>query len=351
MRYSNSTWEWIDVIPSHFGLLIKRSAPDEEWTYEAIHQQFNTLFHAWSLMFSTSSTLVPLRRLSTSVGPIDLTLPNGTAWESLPFIWSADLELRRESFDWFWKGRKTFRVQVEDPWAISVAFYIRSLGRWWHTVQGQKEKTFSLWQKTRTSWDLSSWSFQDDMRSVKLRGGSKNDDNLSNSVSVSKQKKDRAPRLNVLRSMRELFANAVNNITCWLKNKAQLYISKIVSKVVWIVKKLWQQLKKTDFDEIDPISKLAFLKECRDACDSIGIYKGVATWMVWYFMKKSALTLLKAPLAPKKIRAIGQHDELLSSYVEVVNYLLTTYATDKTIPRVIKESESYKQAPEVFAAF
>lgn len=47
-------------------------------------------------------------------------------------------------------------------------------------------------------------------------------------------------------------------------------------------------MKQMDVDEIDSISTLAVLKEFYDVCDSIGIHKGVATWLVSYFIKKPA---------------------------------------------------------------
>lgn len=47
---------------------------------------------------------------------------------------------------------------------------------------------------------------------------------------------------------------------------------------------------------------------------------------------------------------MGLHDGRLSTYVEVVNYLQTTYATDDIIAKAIKELESYEQAPGLFAA-
>lgn len=46
----------------------------------------------------------------------------------------------------------------------------------------------------------------------------------------------------------------------------------------------------------------------------------------------------------KKSNSSGFHDERVSSYVEVVSFLLATYATDEVIARAVKYVESYKQA-------
>lgn len=63
----------------------------------------------------------------------------------------------------------------------------------------------------------------------------------------------------------------------------------------------------------------------------------VATWLVSYFMKKPALSSLHARVSPMKICLTELHDERLSSYVKVVNFLLITFATDDIIARAIKE--------------
>lgn len=67
-------------------------------------------------------------------------------------------------------------------------------------------------------------------------------------------------------------------------------------------------------------------------------------------MEKQTSISLEARLLPKNIYAIGQHDERLSSYAKVVNYLLNNYATEDVIFWAIKKLSSYKQAPQVSAA-
>lgn len=51
-----------------------------------------------------------------------------------------------------------------------------------------------------------------------------------------------------------------------------------------------------------------------------------------------------------KICATELHDERLSSYIKIVNFLLSTFVTDDIIAREIKKSESYKQNPGVSAS-
>lgn len=53
---------------------------------------------------------------------------------------------------------------------------------------------------------------------------------------------------------------------------------------------------------------------------------------------------MSAWLFSKKSISSGLHDEILSSYVEVVNFLLGTFATDDVTARAVKYLENYKQA-------
>lgn len=66
-----------------------------------------------------------------------------------------------------------------------------------------------------------------------------------------------------------------------------------------------------------------------------------------YFMKKPASLSLVGRLSPKKIPTTGLHGERLSSYVEIVNYLLCTYATDDIMAWAIMKMKFSMQAPEV----
>lgn len=150
--------------------------------------------------------------------------------------------------------------------------------------------------------------------------------------------------------MQDSFTKAAHHRTYRLENKSQRYDSKILSKVAKLVNKRRSQLNETDFDEMDPISILAILKEFTDPCDSIGIHEGVATLLFPCFKKMPVSSSLEAQLSPKKRHVKGLHDELLSSYVEVVNFPLATYVTDDIIARAIKELESYRQPPRVSAA-
>lgn len=150
--------------------------------------------------------------------------------------------------------------------------------------------------------------------------------------------------------MERLFLKAADYSTYRLKNKSQRYNSKIASNITKLIKMLRWQLKETDFEEKISISILFVLKEFRDVCDSIGIHEKVATWLVFYFMKRQALPSLEALLSPRKVRLARPPDERLSRHFKVANYWLTTYETDDIIVQAIEESEFYMHAEKVSPA-
>lgn len=125
--------------------------------------------------------------------------------------------------------------------------------------------------------------------------------------SVSKKK--RAPCFKVSQRMKKSFEKLVNYCTYRVKNESQLCNSQIAVKFTKMFKMLKSQLKKTDLDEMGSISIFAFLREFRDECESIGIYKDTAMWLVSCFLTKPASTSLEARLWPSEIRATGLHDK------------------------------------------
>lgn len=150
--------------------------------------------------------------------------------------------------------------------------------------------------------------------------------------------------------IKESFAKTVGYRTYGPQNRSQRYDTKIASRIAKLVEWFRSLLSETDFDDIGPISILLFLKNFCDACGSIGIYEGASMWLIFYSMKKPTSSSLEVLLSPKETCTPSLHGERLPSYVEVVNCLLTAYATDDIITHAIKKLKSYKQALGVSAA-
>lgn len=66
--------------------------------------------------------------------------------------------------------------------------------------------------------------------------------------------------------------------------------------------------------------------------------------------KTSGVTVIGNSTITIRTRATALHNERLSLYAGVENYVLSTRGTDVIIARAIKKLEFYKQAPELSAA-
>lgn len=127
----------------------------------------------------------------------------------------------------------------------------------------QKSRFRSDKKKSKKS-SLSTSSIHDDVWSVKSSGKSKKNNDLSSFSSVPKQRKDRAPRLKMLRPMQGSFKKTVDHRSYCLKNKSPWYNSKIASKFARLDGKWKSQLKETDFYEMNPILILVSIKDDSD---------------------------------------------------------------------------------------
>lgn len=81
--------------------------------------------------------------------------------------------------------------------------------------------------------------------------------------------------LPVMRSVLVSLREVLHYRTSGLKKRFKLFDGHVASNVEKFVKGLSSQLKETEFDESDLIFLLAFMKERRDAYNSIGAHEGV----------------------------------------------------------------------------
>lgn len=95
----------------------------------------------------------------------------------------------------------------------------------------------------------------------------------------------------------------------------------------------------TNVDEGDPISVLAFWEEFRDACNIIGVNKRVAAGLFPHFIKSLTLS---ACLSSKKFKSARMHGGRLLSYVDVISFFSSIYATDDGIARTFQYLDSYR---------
>lgn len=103
------------------------------------------------------------------------------------------------------------------------------------------------------------------------------------------------------------------------------------------------QMKSCVFKRSDPISVLIFLEKFKSACITNSIHEGASKWMFPYFFNKPA----KAALSYRKTtQNLGQthFEDKLTTYCQVVNYMLKTYAADDIGAKREADINRFKQA-------
>lgn len=102
----------------------------------------------------------------------------------------------------------------------------------------------------------------------------------------SKTRSDQALIFTVIKSVLNNFVECIKYRTYALKKKSYHIGRYVPLNIAKFVKQIQSQLKWTDFDEADLMPILAFLKEFKDACNSIGVHKVDAMYLVPHFVKK-----------------------------------------------------------------
>lgn len=218
-------------------------------------------------------------------------------------------------------------IKGNGPWATSFALELRLIGRWKCSVQKNEKSTrSSRWKehkniafdykvspKRRLEWGVE-WRVQSDWWFVifaKLRW----------------KEEGQSFCFKVSRPMQRLFAMAIDYLMYRLNNKFRRFDSRVASIIDKSGRKLRSRRWETDFDKTDLISILAFLKKFCYACDSTATHKGAATCFIFHNVRKPPSSYFEAWSSQLKIRSNGLHDDKLSNYIEVVNYLLPTFVT------------------------
>ena len=103
-------------------------------------------------------------------------------------------------------------------------------------------------------------------------------------------------------------------------------------------------MKTHTFGGQDPIAVLRFLARFNLACDHNGVSEGAAVWCFQFYLTGQAHALLQSRLHVNTMAADGEQRELLDTYTEVVNFLLSTYATDEVISEAVGDVTSFLQS-------
>lgn len=166
--------------------------------------------------------------------------------------------------------------------------------------------------------------------------------------SRGRRRKDRRSKEDLPKTIRPVnnrFRDALDFRTYRLVDTSPKYDDRVAKRVAKWAKRLQVQMKTNIFDSFDPISIISFLSAFKLACDTNGVHEGAAMWLLHFFMKKPAAAALNSRISlPSKSHR--RHKEgTLTTYCEVVNYLLETYATDDVIAETDAEILRFTQPP------
>ena len=104
------------------------------------------------------------------------------------------------------------------------------------------------------------------------------------------------------------------------------------------------QMKGVTFSGDHPIAVLNFLSRFTAACNQNSVHEGAALWCFQFFMTGTAMAKVQTRIVGESRVADARGDEVLSSYPEVVNYLLRTYATNEVIAEAYAEVTNFLQS-------
>lgn len=141
----------------------------------------------------------------------------------------------------------------------------------------------------------------------------------------------------------------MNYPTYRLKNRSQKFGSTISNNICKTSNRLTARMNSHIFDPFDPISTTMFLYNFNLECDVSGIPEGAAIWLINFFVKKLASSVFLTQLALKHKTQTRKPSSgttmTLTTYQQIVNYLLSTYKTDKNIAHTMNEITMFTQTP------
>lgn len=99
---------------------------------------------------------------------------------------------------------------------------------------------------------------------------------------------------------------------------------------------------------LDPIPILSFLHSFKTTCDSNGIHEEAAMGLFQNFMNDRAKVAFAHPVCTTENDDL-QSERKLTTFCQVVNYLLATYAIEKVIAKEGAKITNFKQTKQLSA--
>ena len=148
----------------------------------------------------------------------------------------------------------------------------------------------------------------------------------------------------VIRPTNDIFSRAVDYRSYRLVNRKQEYTERIQRSMGKYEKRMKVQMAHHRFNGKDPITVLDFLARFKDSCDRNNISEAAAVWCFQYFLDGQAANVVKTRLSGRSLAVDASRADMLTSYEEVVQFLLKTYATEEAMAEAITDVENFKQS-------
>lgn len=131
----------------------------------------------------------------------------------------------------------------------------------------------------------------------------------------------------VLRSVSPAFGEAVDYRTYRLRLRSPLYDGCVARRMGKWQKDLDVAMKSRYFTPAEAITILPFLQTFKRECDVLRIHEGAAMWLLPTYLRDPAKATLQSRMARRGTKAPGS----LTTYSQVINNLLGTYAADDIV--------------------
>lgn len=181
-----------------------------------------------------------------------------------------------------------------------------------------------------------------------LKGSLKEATKLSESSMTVNDTRDRAPTLMVLHTTDSDFKNVVAYKTYCHRVRSQTYNEKMAACTCKYTTRTETLMKVYKFDDRNSIRPLRVFAQFKRACDSNGVSENMALCIMLKFSKDRLASSLTARTTLVKDKGVSARlpkagEEQKSTYVEVVNYLLKSYATDSNIAKATSNKARLKK--------
>ena len=155
-------------------------------------------------------------------------------------------------------------------------------------------------------------------------------------------------REDVIRPTLREFRKALDFRNYKLVKRSQTYSRKDAERIPRWKRRMATEMEDHKFDGNDKIRVLSFLVAFRSACDTMGIHEGAAVYLITSFMSGNPQQDLKSRLELRSGPFRGSRSRLtkLSTYCQVINYLLGAYADNQIISRSHNDIIRMQQLPD-----